>query len=252
MEHEKLNDMHHLINQLEKALRGFCDQEWIIWGCGLRGKCISEVMRECGFNIVGFVDNDSSKWNTIVAGIPCFERTKLNEKQYYILVSPEKSQNLYLELCEQFDYVFSTEIASLLNRLLSPKKKGYRNFFPIGHYYDPYPDLVWVREQENTFVPKYHQIYDINFNFPRQNEIIKNIKGFFSNLPLWEHNPGNGKYRYYYGNSTFSIEDAIVLHSMIKQIQPKRIVEIGSGYSSAVILDTNEFYSNDEIELTFI
>jgi hypothetical protein len=33
---------------------------------------------------------------------------------------------------------------------------------------------------------------------------------------------------------------------------PKRIVEIGSGYSSMAMLDTNEYFFNNSIDLTFI
>jgi hypothetical protein len=39
---------------------------------------------------------------------------------------------------------------------------------------------------------------------------------------------------------------------MIRFLKPKRIIEIGSGFSSAVMLDTNELFFNNQINLTFI
>jgi predicted O-methyltransferase YrrM len=43
-----------------------------------------------------------------------------------------------------------------------------------------------------------------------------------------------------------------MLYSIIRHCKPKRIIEIGSGFSSAVMLDTNELFFDNQIELTFI
>ena len=39
-------------------------------------------------------------------------------------------------------------------------------------------------------------------------------------------------YQYYLDNGSFGVVDAEVLHSMIRHFKPKRIIEIGSGYST--------------------
>jgi Methyltransferase domain len=39
---------------------------------------------------------------------------------------------------------------------------------------------------------------------------------------------------------------------MLRYLQPQKIVEIGSGYSSAVVLDTNELFLDHRIDCTFI
>lgn len=44
--------------------------------------------------------------------------------------------------------------------------------------------------------------------------------------------------RYYYDNDQFGEGDAITLFCMLKTFQPQRIIEVGSGFSSAVMLDT--------------
>jgi hypothetical protein len=58
--------------------------------------------------------------------------------------------------------------------------------------------------------------------------------------------------RYQFENGSYSYTDAIVLYSMIRNLKPKRIIEVGSGHSSAVMLDTNELFFNNQINLTFI
>lgn len=59
-------------------------------------------------------------------------------------------------------------------------------------------------------------------------------------------------YRYHYNNTQFEIADALFLHCMLRIMKPKRVIEIGSGYSSAVMLDTNEFYFDNKIKMTFV
>jgi hypothetical protein len=39
---------------------------------------------------------------------------------------------------------------------------------------------------------------------------------------------------------------------MIRHFRPRRIIEVGSGFSSCAILDTNELFFNNEIQCTFI
>lgn len=58
--------------------------------------------------------------------------------------------------------------------------------------------------------------------------------------------------RYSLKNEFFDYSDGFFLHAMIRHFKPKRIVEVGSGFSSAVMLDTNEMFFDNSIDLTFI
>ena len=46
--------------------------------------------------------------------------------------------------------------------------------------------------------------------------------------------------------------DAIMLYCMIRLLKPRRIIEVGSGFSSCVTLDTNELFFENSITTTFI
>lgn len=50
----------------------------------------------------------------------------------------------------------------------------------------------------------------------------------------------------------FSLPDALMLHSMIREYKPRHIVEIGSGYSTFVMLDTIEFFMEDDCSIICI
>lgn len=57
--------------------------------------------------------------------------------------------------------------------------------------------------------------------------------------------------RFRANNNMFGIADAAVLHAMIRHLAPQRIIEVGSGYSTAMLLDTADQAGLD-IEITCI
>jgi predicted O-methyltransferase YrrM len=59
-------------------------------------------------------------------------------------------------------------------------------------------------------------------------------------------------HRYWFNNPAFGHGDGTVLHCMMRRFQPRRMVEVGSGYSSACMLETAETFLADDASLTFI
>ncbi len=39
---------------------------------------------------------------------------------------------------------------------------------------------------------------------------------------------------------------------MLRHLKPKRVIEIGSGFSSALMLDVNDYFAENKIALTFV
>ena len=58
--------------------------------------------------------------------------------------------------------------------------------------------------------------------------------------------------RYYYRNTAFEAGDALALYFMIRAFRPRRVIEIGSGFSSAACLDINDHCCNGRMHVTFI
>jgi predicted O-methyltransferase YrrM len=56
---------------------------------------------------------------------------------------------------------------------------------------------------------------------------------------------------YHYANSMFGFPDAFVLYAMLREFKPKRVVEVGSGYSSALMLDASREFL-PETRFTFV
>jgi hypothetical protein len=59
-------------------------------------------------------------------------------------------------------------------------------------------------------------------------------------------------WRYHSDNDDYRAGDALTLHGMLRLIRPRRVVGVGSGYSSAMALDTIEHYLGGKTDVTFI
>lgn len=129
--------------------------------------------------------------------------------------------------------------------------KRHLRYVPPGHFYSPIPNLDEIRENEAAIfgtTPK--AIPGIDLAEESQLQLLDEFKTYYSELPFAAHKaPG---LRYAFENNSYSYSDAIMLYSMIRHAQPKRMVEIGSGHSSCVTLDTNELFFAGGIKTTFI
>lgn len=119
-----------------------------------------------------------------------------------------------------------------------------------GDYYSPLPS----REEFERVAPR---IYDRPVNLAGVNLREKEQLRLYARLAKWyESMPFKKKrqagLRYFFDNDSFCHADAFWLYSMMLELKPRRIVEVGSGFSSCVMLDTNERFLNDEVRLTFI
>lgn len=124
--------------------------------------------------------------------------------------------------------------------------------FEPGHFYSPIIDVDEVKKDELRIWNELsmRELKEINLNIICQKEFLKKIETFYTSIPFQKTKVHN--LRYYFENEYFSYTDAIFLFGMINQIKPKRIIEVGSGFSSALMLDTNLLFFDNEIELNFI
>ena len=122
--------------------------------------------------------------------------------------------------------------------------------WPPGHYYSPFPSLDEVRRRRKQIFDREDQLLEVDVADAAQRELVRTLAPFAIEATFPE--VASEDYRYYFENDFFGYGDAIALHSMLRWLQPKRIIEIGSGHSSALILDTNERNLNGEMHCTFI
>jgi predicted O-methyltransferase YrrM len=124
----------------------------------------------------------------------------------------------------------------------------FQRFAPEGHFYSPIPDA-------QDFGADYArralgEISAAMVNERRQLELAAAFRSFYAEMPFpLDETPG---FRYHLNNGRFNAYDGIILHCFIRMLKPKRIVEVGSGFSSAVMLDTCERFLGGATDITFI
>jgi hypothetical protein len=124
-------------------------------------------------------------------------------------------------------------------------------FVPPGHHYSPIPSLAEVlAEEQRIFALGVRELPAIDLREAAQLELMTRFKSYYDEHPFPERR-GDGT-RYWFENPAYSYSDAIVLYCMIRHAAPKRIIEVGSGHSSCVTLDTNERFFANRIACTFI
>lgn len=129
---------------------------------------------------------------------------------------------------------------------------AFLKFAAPGHFYSPLPDLTEISARTSG---EHGQIVGelkgINLNVAGQLQLLRRFAALSCHLGLPERKTEG--HRYYFDNGFFSYGDAVALFGMMCLFRPKRIVEIGSGFSSALMLDVNDkFFSDAPIEFTFI
>jgi predicted O-methyltransferase YrrM len=124
--------------------------------------------------------------------------------------------------------------------------------FPAGHFYSPIVSLDEVRkDQDRIFSAKIPAIIPgIDLNEQGQLALLKVFEGLYATINFPEHKTED--FRYCYQNPAYSYSDAIVLHCMMRHLRPRKIVEVGSGYSSCMMLDTNDRFLDGATTLTFL
>jgi hypothetical protein len=148
-------------------------------------------------------------------------------------------------------------LARLLRRFHSsgesrtPPGRADEPGWPSGHFYSPYPDLGEVARRASVlFGSPPRVIAGVDLREDAQLGLLDELARFYPDLPFTAHERSG--LRYFFENPNYSYGEAIVLYCMIRHLRPQRIVEVGSGYSSCAILDTNDLAFDGAIECAFI
>lgn len=129
-------------------------------------------------------------------------------------------------------------------------RKKNKEFVPPGHFYSCVPSLENRALAKKQGSAKSKVLSGIDLNEDGQLALLDCFKDFYQQLSFLPKK--NNQYRFFYENPAYSYADSIFLNCFIRYLQPQKIIEIGSGYSSCMTLDTNELFFNNSIECTFI
>jgi predicted O-methyltransferase YrrM len=126
--------------------------------------------------------------------------------------------------------------------------KWKKTIWEPGHYYSPQPDLTSIPAKADINSDEPLPGIDLNEQF--QLTLLNELSLLYT-AELFPDKQADGS-RYYFENDYFGYSDGIFLNTMIRHFKPERIIEVGSGFSSALMLDTNERFFDGRIKLQFI
>lgn len=161
--------------------------------------------------------------------------------------------NLVDRVLQQFTFVrrLQRHIRRLEERIafLEREVEGAGKFVRPGHFYSPIPspgEITAFFEQVHPRTP----FAGVALHEEEQIALLKQLAATYAECPFPVHaTPG---YRYHLDNPSYGAHDGTILHGMLRHLRPRRIIEVGSGFSSAAMLDLNERAFGGEIALTFI
>jgi predicted O-methyltransferase YrrM len=131
-------------------------------------------------------------------------------------------------------------------------ESGLPNYAPRGHFYSPLPDLS---EGSSIAVDAFARpvndgLPSVDLRVDAQKELLLRMMDLYSDFD-WSENQVPGR-RFHFNQRWYRQADSICLYSMLRIFRPRRVVEVGSGFSSALILDVNDIYLGQGTSLTVI
>jgi hypothetical protein len=127
----------------------------------------------------------------------------------------------------------------------------YQTLWEPGHYYSAIPDqqtgMAIVSKSQLSCLP----VNGINLNEESQLLLLDKLIPFMKESSFRNEEKTN-QHRFFNKNGIYGYSDALILESMIRYLKPSRIVEAGSGFTSALMMDVNDKFFNGKINLEFI
>ncbi len=183
------------------------------------------------------------------------EQLEQLDKSVVCVVTPEKNAEYeFSRLSKHFAIVINIkelrEIVSLVNFIpIAHNDWNWNAYCPFGRYDSPYIS-------QNS---KEYEIYKnsvetrplgIDFREEKQVELLNELKSYYESFYSDVKNKKGMRYRA--DNTYFEGCDAALLYSIFRIYRPKTYIEIGSGHSTAVALDTNEWYFDKKVKIVSI
>ncbi|MFK8011970.1 MAG: class I SAM-dependent methyltransferase [Marinicellaceae bacterium] len=123
-----------------------------------------------------------------------------------------------------------------------------------GHFYSPVVNPHDITPRQDQIWPEKPDIKGIDFNEHYHQKVLQEFyPKYISQYNYVEsHDQTHSDNEYYTQNSQFSWLDSRTLFVLLNQWQPKKMIEVGSGFSSLLTANVNHTLLNDGIDFTCI
>jgi predicted O-methyltransferase YrrM len=127
--------------------------------------------------------------------------------------------------------------------------------YPDGHFYSPVVDPAEIDARQPAIWPAEPRVLGIDFNDPSHLGVLQTcFPRYIADYDYAEQASSTDEElsAFYTQNSQFSWLDARTLFVLLREWQPNRVVEVGSGYSSLLMADVNRRHLGGSCEITCV
>jgi predicted O-methyltransferase YrrM len=123
---------------------------------------------------------------------------------------------------------------SLLVRIIGTPLEALGLTLSVIDYYQPAIDRRAIKKREDIW-GKRSGLIGIDMNGPAQLHFLHNIVTQYREETLFPRKPGGNRHDYYIDNGFFGLLDAEITYAFVRHFMPKKIIEVGSGFSTYVM-----------------
>ena len=149
----------------------------------------------------------------------------------------------------------SDEIAALQQQLAGRVEvdEGCRPFLtwrPPGHFYSPVPNLRDIDERAGRIFGPADRLDGLDLNAEAQLELFKVLAPLANDVAF--NVQAAPDQRYYLDNPSYGIGDASIAQAFLRHLNPAHYLEVGSGWTTALALDTNDRWLQGRMRITCV
>ncbi|HEY0640481.1 MAG TPA: class I SAM-dependent methyltransferase [Pseudonocardiaceae bacterium] len=122
---------------------------------------------------------------------------------------------------------------------------------PPGHYYSPIAGPSDVDRALARAGDTGAAVPGVDLRADAQRALVTELAPLWADLPDELPMTAATGWRYHQVNAMFGLADAAVYSAMLRHLRPRRVIEVGSGFSSAIALDTADRWL-PEVSFTFV
>jgi methyltransferase family protein len=143
------------------------------------------------------------------------------------------------------------ELTAQVGTLGGTSGDGAPMWVPPGHFYSPIPLLSELRaREEQIFGGDPTDVPGVDLRLAAQKDLLDALEPLQDGVrfPLTEAEARAEGARYWSENVPFAAGDALFLTLMLRHLHPRRLIELGCGFSSACTLDARD----RALDITFV
>ena len=125
------------------------------------------------------------------------------------------------------------------NQAKKQAQQSHATLYPNGHFYSPVVNVEEVKLDAARIFAN-HRPMAIDFNVDQQVKQLEALSRYFGEMPFADE--AQPSIRYYFNNTSYGFGDACIYWGMLGHVRPSRIIEVGSGFTSALALDAIDHF----------